>query len=787
MNKIDALFTVRTLTAAVKGALLLAAALPLVGTARADDAEVKALTQPTSTVEIGAANVSTASAKAGEYDGLDKSGAYLIGNFRLRGGDAYAGGNGLRRWQLDGVDLGTTSRELAASVGDQSRWNLGFRYDELRHHITDSYQTPYRGNNGDNTFLLLPDFGVIDANPDLPSGQGLGTQGLTATQLAAFHKLDLYTQRRNTSFNAGYLFSRAWSVSFAYNRLEQSGAKPIALGSDAGGGAAVENIVVLPNPTHFTTDTFELGAAWVGESAHVDVSYYASLFKDANSNFTWSNPFIDTNGGPSGGIPPAPFPLSTFATPPESRFQQVNVNGGLDLDDRTKLAGGLSYGRTTQDSAFIADPLTVAMPQSSLNGRVVTTHADLRLTHQTTRALTLSAGLKYNQRDDRSPTLVVPQLDSIAGDTYYNVTTAPESDKKTQLEFAGNYRVDKAQSVRVAYEYELVKRWCNNAASNSALSEAIANPVSLSPVAAFNASYRTGACVETPESRENKLSATYKVRLSPAVRFGAGYSYGKRAADLNAAFYSPIQTNPEGIQNTGFRAWFDGPRREQIFKANLDWTVGSRWNFDVGGRVVDDKFNADLGVQKNQKWSLNFDATYAYVDGGTASVYASTQRRTRDLASADSAQFATPTNFWSNRLRDQSDTFGLTARNKELYHGRVELLADLSYSHARTRYSTEVAPSYVLAAPDDCTSGVSCGELPAITNRAVRLKLTGSYALDPASKVSVGYIYKKLDTSDYFYTAYQTGLAGPAVLPTNQQPPSHSVSVLGVSYLYSFQ
>ena len=62
-------------------------AMPAVAMAR--DEDVAALTNPTNSVEIGVENTSRSSAKFGEYNGLNKKGVDAIGNFSVRGGDAY--------------------------------------------------------------------------------------------------------------------------------------------------------------------------------------------------------------------------------------------------------------------------------------------------------------------------------------------------------------------------------------------------------------------------------------------------------------------------------------------------------------------------------------------------------------------------------------------------------------------------------------------------------------------------------------------------------------------------
>ncbi len=197
-------FSAKVITLAVQGALVAMFASPVFAQ-EAGSEEVTALTQPTNSVDIGADYVSKDSAKFGEYNGLNKKGADLIGNFNMRGGDAYNsfnGGSGTKRWELNGTDLGTTSRELGGSVSDQGKWSFGIGYDELRHNTADTYQTPFLGSMGGNNFTLPSNFGGISTaagthppinNPQSPyigsgglaTGNFLtnpGTNNLTAAQ-----------------------------------------------------------------------------------------------------------------------------------------------------------------------------------------------------------------------------------------------------------------------------------------------------------------------------------------------------------------------------------------------------------------------------------------------------------------------------------------------------------------------------------------------------------------------------------------------------------------------------
>ena len=148
-------FTTGVCARAVRGALVALALAPAAHAADkvAEDPAVAELTRPTSRVEFGLGYVNNGTAKFGEYNGLDRSGAYGIGNLDLRGGGAYDSDDATR-WSVLGNNLGLETRDLALDYGVQGRFKLNFGYGELLHNLSDSYQTPFLGAGTSN--LRLP-------------------------------------------------------------------------------------------------------------------------------------------------------------------------------------------------------------------------------------------------------------------------------------------------------------------------------------------------------------------------------------------------------------------------------------------------------------------------------------------------------------------------------------------------------------------------------------------------------------------------------------------------------
>ncbi len=798
-------FVASKLSLAVQGALTVMLAMPIVAYADGDD--VAALTQPTNSIEVGVTDTSSDSAKFGEYNGLNKKGADLIGNVNMRGGDAYNsfnGGDGTTSWALKGIDLGTTSRELNGDVSKQGQWSLGIGYDELRHNITDSYQTPFLGSMGGNNFTLPANFGVINTTNTVASGKA-GSNTLTPPQLASFNTQDVHTDRQNSSFNAKYNIDSSWDVKFDFNHLAQSGAKVMGVAGDQANGPVITGItwagqtpIVIMNPTNYTTDNFNLGLNWKGEKARISAGYYGSFFRDGYNSVSFNNPFVKgaiVAGTNSTGTPQA-FPTDTMSTMPSNDFNQLNLAGGYDFTQATKLVGGLSYGRNTQNDDYANSGLTpLGVPQNSLDGLVVTSHADMRLTNQTTKDLVLSAGLKYNERDNQtaSNSYQFNTINEASTATPGTSVNAPMSNRKTQIDLAADYRINRDQKLNLSFENEQIRRWCDNALANNMQGT-------------NSGTYYTAAtCAQVPDSNENKLALNYRLRVSEDVNFNAGYGYSRRNSDISPSFYNPMQallggSGGEGFEVPGFISYFQASRNEQLLKTGINWQASDKFSIALNGHYTDDNyFDSTYGVQNGHSWSVNLDSTYSYNETSSSSVYITSQNSSRDMTNLQNATTtataasATALNVpvgatWTNTLTENDTTLGLGSKKGGFMGGKLDLTGDLTYSLGRSGYGTQFNYAAATTGGLTCSSPQfeTCGDLPVIRNSMVQLKLGGNYKVDKASNIKVMYMYQHLTSNDYLYTAYQYGGTPTTMLPTNQQAPSYKVNVIAVSYSYMF-
>ena len=157
-------------------------------------------------------------------------------------------------------------------MSDQGQWNFGISFDELPHYTSDSYQTPYTGSMGGNSFTL-PGLWCLCRS-------GTRTRVLSAAQLGQFHNMDISNNRDNTSMTGRLILDRQWNIKLDFNHLDRSGAKLFGFGSSqvGTGVGGTEKVSILPMPTNYTTDTVNLALNWLGDKGHATASYFGSFF-----------------------------------------------------------------------------------------------------------------------------------------------------------------------------------------------------------------------------------------------------------------------------------------------------------------------------------------------------------------------------------------------------------------------------------------------------------------------------------------------------------------------------
>ena len=336
----------RTILAASIAAIGLSAPLA----AQAEDDDLRSLTRPSSEVEVGIGNVSDSSYKFGDYGrGLENSGAYLIGNVRMN----TRSDNNANYLEIIGRNLGLSgSRDFTIKGGEQGNYGLSFEYDELSKLHSDSYQTPYTGM-GSSTLVKPSPWaisGTVGANTNISTA--------TMTNLAAnMKRFNVETQRKATGLGVTKQLDGGWDLALNFKREKKEGTQLTGAVIQTRNFNENRGATLAPEPVDYTTDLFDVVARYAGEELQMQVGYHASLFDSASQPLVWDNLYYNAASLP--GVPG----VSTgqggnaltgrHAPMPDNQFHRVKASGGYAISKETRLTGNLSFGRTTQNEAFL--------------------------------------------------------------------------------------------------------------------------------------------------------------------------------------------------------------------------------------------------------------------------------------------------------------------------------------------------------------------------------------------------------------------------------------------------
>jgi MtrB/PioB family decaheme-associated outer membrane protein len=512
------------------GCLAAAAASP----ARAEDS-VATLTLPASTIELGIGNTSQAAAKAHEYDGLTRRGAYFIGHFDLRGGGSYDSASA-SRWRIFGNNLGTESRSLGFEQAEQGRGRVSVSYDELQRNASDTYQTPLLGVGSNALTLpgswlvpLVPRVSATAANargllPAVTSSSALVNGVLTAptaaqlaqaqaiqvADLPLFQPVALGTKRTRLEFNALLNLGTRWELVADIRHENRNGLK--AMGTVTRfTGADISTII--PDRIDQSHEQLSFGANYTGDDLVLQGQYYLSTLTNNVPSMSWAN----------WATPGATANSQTMGSAPSNALHQLSLNGAWRIAGSTRLAGAISWGRSTQNDTLLTDISTPLVPVASANALVVNKAASLKLSSRPLKGLTLAAAYKHDERDNQTPVNTFGYYDAgelRSGTSLFNAAfpsaglgananlnaNRAYSRKLDQADVDAGYTLAPGHTLRAAAQFQKTERWCNGSWI---------------------------ACVDANTAKETTLRADYVFNVAEAFSGRLGLAHGRRSVDYN--------------------------------------------------------------------------------------------------------------------------------------------------------------------------------------------------------------------------------------------------------------
>lgn len=430
----------------------------------------------------------------------------------------------------------------------------------------------------------------------------------------------------------------------------------------------------------------------------------------------------------------------------------------------------------------------------------------------------------------------------------------PESRVTDRATLEGDYRLSKRNTVAVGYDWERIHRkcegaWidCEDAKSTkedtlklewrSHVTEDVTARFALAESqrrgnynsSAWLAEAPMAAFIPSPVAGSVPTQSVYQYLMANHLT-GWGPNLGFPATPLtgNAAIYSPNNNIvPQALYGSrdnladlpGMRRYTVADRDRTKLRTTLTWDATERLNIGAGFDYNKDAYTESVyGLQAARTSALNLDVNYLVSEKlTTGAFYSYEELRSASGSNGFGSNSATanvsgktvvsggcyatvlqrnnnakidPCNNWWEQERDTVHTLGLTMRRTGLWGDRLDVGADLVYSHART--SVGVTGGTYANNPFAAAAGETVGiyyspaaDLPRVTTETVELRLDGEYHINKNSGLHMFYGFKHLKYGDYAYDGMQLG-SMTTVMPTLEQAPNYSIHVIALTYQRRF-
>ena len=778
----------RALVVALHGALALFASIGYAQTPAApagqapsgpsfDDPAVQELVRPANTVEAGVIGVDSPSGKFGEYNGLHREGVRPLLDFDVRGGGAYQPETGsTQRWRVYGSQLGLPVRTFGGEFADQGSWSLGFEYDELQRIFADDYLTLWRGA-GTSTLVLPPGYPApATRTATFNNIQNAAPAAAIAAGLAGH---TLQTQRRRLGLSGDLILSPQWSVGVGARHEKKDGTKLTGVAFGGFRGA------FLPEPIDYETTIVETSLRYRrGNTAHLTLGYNVSLFTNRTDAWSAENPF--QNGVVVNN-------RAVMSGAPDNSMHQLTADGGWRFTPSTKLTVSAAYAKMKQNEDFRFQP---GPGQNFNNGspridvKQVQENFLARLNHAVTRDLDVTGAFRYEHRDTRAATGVYAftaadgtAVPSVAGRTVNNL---PQNRRQQTFSVDGKYNLQPGSAVTAGVEHLRIHR--------SIDAPAVALATQEQP-------FLSG------EATQNTLRLGYRQAIRENLNGSINLAHSRREAGPYFDFPPTAATPAPGIfpQVPGFRQFFLASRDQDKVRASVDyqateavWVQGtvehsqdrypeSRYGLKRAGMTtwtLDGVYTANDRLSFNSFVSFEDGKTraneYQLASGTAALPYAINPNCAVTATAGSSSNIADPCREWSFTQNDRVWTVGLGAKSGHM-GGKLTLTGDVVHARAKTNVD------FTGGARNTTTRVfVPAVNMPQITSIMTDLRLGAKYDFTKESAVRLGYLFRRLRSSDPQFDLF--GITSvQAYIGPGMRAPDYNVHAISLSYVYTFR
>jgi MtrB/PioB family decaheme-associated outer membrane protein len=677
------------------------------------------------------------------------------------------------------------TRELSFSHEKQGDWKYGLDYSST---VKRDIRTVNSGMSG--------------AGSSTPTLVNLATPG-------SGNDLNFDIKRTSLGLSLGKWFTENLQFEASYKHEDKdgtrifgkgfactSGAAPGCAGAGSPATLASYAALLVPEPINSTTHQMEAKLSYATEKLSLSGGYYGSIYDNGLSALTPSVPGslnnpLGINASLSAGL--QNILNLPMALPPDNQAHQFYLSGNYVFTPTTRLNFKYAYTHSTQDADF-SNAFAAPAGVKNLGGEMNTQLAQVGLTARPLSKLTLSAKLRYEDKNDQTPL----RLYNIEGTNTF--TNNRNSITRLGGKFEGSYLLPANYRMTLGVDYDEIRRSLPVSSTEVAGLSALRaetketgyrlelhktlNETLTGSIGYFN-SKRDGSDWFSLSSLDpnnlNSNATTAAAQLALINKYCGGVAcYGQiipTSAILGTSYPTPTATNAAGVYNsTAILPSMLMDRQREKWRLAADWSPTERLSLQFmfeDGTDKNDVPGAVRGLQNSDLTFANIDAMFSVSDRLKLTAFASHGKQ---------STFINHSTGYALELKNTNDTYGIGLRSKAT--GKLDLGADLTFSDDVTRYKQGADASILTSA--NLTTLSTLGQLPDVKFTQTTLRMFGNYEIDKKSAVRVDLVHVLSKLKDWTWENSGTYFVY-GDNTTVELKPKQTVSFLGVRYLYKFQ
>lgn len=640
---------------------------------------------------------------------------------------------------LQGLDLLGETRELELLWKKQGDWQFSAGYREFVR------VDPYRLDTGMQA--------SGSANPQvvrLAGGPGSGS------------KRDLETERKRLELGFSKWFAHSLQFDFSVTSENKDGEQMFGRGmncpSPTAPGCAFTTgispgwaVLALPRPVDANHTQVEAKLTFARDRLRINGGYYGSFFNAATGALEPDVPASLNNAvGDPGPLNTGLQPLlnQPIALWPDNESHQFHVAGLYSLTPTTQARFKLGHALASQAERFAVAGLGDAPAGvTNLAGKVKTTTVVAGVTSRPQRRLSLLAELKLEDKDDDTPL----ETYNVEGDASYTNRSYSRTRLRGKLQAA--YRFSSEYRGVLAIERDAIDR--DNFTATSAVSG----------VSALRS--QTHEMIYRAEL-QRRMSAQVSGALKYEARRRGGSNWLRPNSGVGVTDVDDAET---GLPATAVFAPTLADRKRDQVKLSANWQASDDLALQFAAHYGLDRYDTptELGLRHARTRFVSVDWSYALSRRTNLTGYASYGSQALVQARPEAYIMA---------FDNTTTTLGLGFTASPT--GKLDIGGSLAMIEDRSAYDQTLDAS---ASANAATLLAATGGLPDIVFRRIELKLTGSYDVSKASRLSAELIHLRTEYDDWAYAFDGT----PFLYSDNTtviQQAGQSVSFLVLRYTY---